>query len=99
MPTTVVNSRVSVADRDATSRILARAGISMSEAIRAFVQRIAATGEIPDYIPTRADTVRDARVAAAKDFLSRMESVPTPGYDPAVSDEEIVAQERMRRFG
>ena len=99
MPTAVVNSRVSVQDRDATSRILSRAGITMSEAIRAFVQRIAATGEIPDYVTSQADGGRDARVAAASAFLSRVESLPTPGYDPDVSDEEIVSRERMRRFG
>ncbi len=95
MSMTIVNGRVEEHIVEQAKRTLAVAGLTVSEVIRNTLESIALTGNIPMH----AQTPDKAALQGARQATAFFASQDTPGRVKGVSDEELLAAERMERFG
>ena len=96
MATAIANGRVDQAMLAQASYILGLQGLTVSQAIRELINYIALTGEVPRY--AEESSKRD-RVQSMIELTEFLESLPMPGREPGMSDEELLGEERMARFG
>ena len=96
MATAIANGRVDQAMLSQASYILGLQGLTVSQAIRELINHIALTGEVPRYAE---ESTRRDRVQATIELTEFLESLPKPGRELSVSDEELLGEERMARFG
>ena len=96
MATVIANGRVDQTMLSQASYILEVQGLTVSQAIRELINHIALTGEVPQYAKEAGQ--RD-RAQATAELTAFLESLPMPGREAGVSDEELLAQEREARFG
>ena len=96
MSTVIVNGRVDSDTMSQATRVLEAFGTSASQVIRNLMEFIAKTGCVPEYASSQPVASRTAGVQELTRFL---ETRPMPGWVEGVSDEEILSQERMTRYG
>ncbi len=96
MSTSIVNGRVNADTLNQANRVLEAFGTTASSVIRNLMEHIARTGSIPACALEDAQAVPAENIQAVTRFF---ESQPMPGRAEGVSDEEILSQERMARFG
>lgn len=97
MTTRMMAARVSETDYVAARRVLEQDGMSVSQAVQRLMALIARTGQVPSCLAE--DDGKNERRREFDDLMGRVAARPRVPWPEGVTDDELLGDERMRRYG
>lgn len=99
MTMTMVSARVDAGNKEKAERVLKREGMSYSQLIRRVTDYVAETGELPMLESVTLDLIKQEKRRRQMEALEYIKNLRVPPDPDGLTDEEILDQEKMRRFG
>ena len=98
MTMAMVTARVNAERKRDAEKVLKRNGRTYSDLIRDLTDYLADTGELPEFERLTLSLIQE-RERGKKQLIQRFADRNLPEAEGDLSDEEILAQARMERFG
>lgn len=99
MTMAMVTARVNAERKREAEKVLKRNGRTYSDLIRDLTDYLADTGELPEFERLTLSLIQERERRKKQELIQRFADRDLPEAEGDLSDEEILAQARMERFG
>ncbi|KFJ00963.1 type II toxin-antitoxin system RelB/DinJ family antitoxin [Bifidobacterium stellenboschense] len=99
MTTAMVTARVDADRKRDAEKVLKRNGRTYSDVIRDLTDYMADTGELPEFEKATLALIEERERRRKLEIIGYFANRHLPAVEDGVSDEELLARERMGRFG